>query len=53
MLVLKLISLKYRKFNDELKLTQKLEELLDREIDLIDINDENVKTQDQTENKIN
>ena len=29
-------------FNDELKLTQKLEELLDREIDLIDINDENV-----------
>ena len=29
-------------FNDELKLTQKLEELLDREIDLIDINDENI-----------
>lgn len=29
-------------FNDELKLTQKLEELLDREIDLININDENI-----------
>lgn len=29
-------------FNDELILTQKLEELLDREIDLIDINDENI-----------
>ena len=29
-------------FNDELKLTQKLEELLDREIDLIDINDQNI-----------
>ncbi|WP_297421674.1 nucleotidyltransferase family protein [Clostridium sp.] len=29
-------------FNDELILTQKLEELLDRNIDLIDINDENI-----------
>ncbi|MVX67101.1 hypothetical protein GKZ28_25965 [Clostridium chromiireducens] len=29
-------------FNDELILTQKLEELLDRDIDLIDINDENI-----------
>ena len=29
-------------FNDELILTQRLEELLDREIDLIDINDENI-----------
>ena len=29
-------------FNDELILTQKLEELLDRSIDLIDINDENI-----------
>jgi predicted nucleotidyltransferase len=29
-------------FDNELKLTQKLEELLDREIDLIDINDENI-----------
>lgn len=29
-------------FNDELILTQKLEELLDRNVDLIDINDENI-----------
>lgn len=29
-------------FNDELKLTQELEALLDRDIDLIDINDENI-----------
>lgn len=29
-------------FSDELILTQKLEELLDRNIDLIDINDENI-----------
>lgn len=29
-------------FNDEIILTQKLEELLDRDIDLIDINDENI-----------
>lgn len=29
-------------FEEELKLTQKLEELLDREIDLININDENI-----------
>lgn len=29
-------------FNDELILTQKLEELLGKEIDLIDINDENI-----------
>jgi predicted nucleotidyltransferase len=29
-------------FNDELILTQKLEELLDKDIDLIDINDENI-----------
>ena len=29
-------------FNDELILTKKLEELLDRNIDLIDINDENI-----------
>lgn len=29
-------------FNDELILTKKLEELLDRDIDLIDINDENI-----------
>lgn len=29
-------------FSDELALTQKLEELLDRNIDLIDINDENI-----------
>jgi predicted nucleotidyltransferase len=29
-------------FKDELALTQKLEELLDRNIDLIDINDENI-----------
>ncbi|QAA33508.1 type VII toxin-antitoxin system MntA family adenylyltransferase antitoxin [Clostridium manihotivorum] len=29
-------------FNDELILTQNLEELLDRDIDLIDINDDNI-----------
>jgi len=29
-------------FNVELKLTQELEELLDRNVDLIDINDENI-----------
>jgi predicted nucleotidyltransferase len=37
-----IISNNTMSFNDELILTQSLEELLDRDIDLIDINDENI-----------
>ena len=37
-----IISKSQISFNDELRLTQELEELLDRNIDLIDINDENI-----------
>lgn len=37
-----MISKDQLSFNDELILTQKLEELLDRNVDLIDINDENI-----------
>ncbi len=37
-----IISKNQISFNDELILTQKLEEVLDRNIDLIDINDENI-----------
>ena len=37
-----IISNNTMSFNDELILTKSLEELLDRDIDLIDINDENI-----------
>lgn len=39
-----IISYKKLSFSDELELTQALETLLERDIDLIDINDENVNT---------